>query len=111
MAKIVEEEQRLGALHDQIVDAHGDKVDADRVVQAASRSAILSLVPTPSLAATRIGSRKARRAFRSNSAAEAAEIRIGSAPAGRWHSGLMQLDQRIAGIDVDAGVGIGERLR
>ena len=27
--EIVEEEQRLGALHDDVVDAHGDEVDAD----------------------------------------------------------------------------------
>ena len=32
--EIVEEEQRLGALHDEVVDAHGDEVDADRVVLA-----------------------------------------------------------------------------
>ena len=32
--EIVEEEQRLGALHDEVVDAHGDEVDADRVVDA-----------------------------------------------------------------------------
>ena len=32
--EIVEEEQRLGALHDQVVDAHRHQVDADRVVQA-----------------------------------------------------------------------------
>ena len=32
--EVVEEEQRLGALHDDVVDAHGDEVDADRVVDA-----------------------------------------------------------------------------
>ena len=32
--KIIEKEQRLGALDDEIVDAHGDEVDADRVVNA-----------------------------------------------------------------------------
>ena len=32
--EIVEEEQRLGALHDDVVDAHGDEIDADRVVLA-----------------------------------------------------------------------------
>ncbi len=31
--EIIEKEQRLCALHDEIVDAHGDEVDADRVVQ------------------------------------------------------------------------------
>ena len=30
--EIVEEEQRLGALHDQVVDAHRDQVDADGIV-------------------------------------------------------------------------------
>ena len=55
--EVVEEEQRLGALHHQVVDAHGDQVDADRVVKPVSM-AILSLVPTPSLAATSTGSLK-----------------------------------------------------
>ena len=32
--EIVEEEQRLGALHHEIVDRHGDEVDADGVVAA-----------------------------------------------------------------------------
>jgi hypothetical protein len=30
--EIIEEEQRFGALHDQVVDAHGDQVDADGIV-------------------------------------------------------------------------------
>ena len=33
--EIVEEQQRLGALHHEIVDAHGDEIDADRRVLAA----------------------------------------------------------------------------
>src|SRR3954454_22016151 len=33
--EIIEEEERLGALDDEVVDAHGDKVDADAVVAAA----------------------------------------------------------------------------
>ena len=32
--EVVEEEQRLGALHDEVVDAHRDEVDADRLVPA-----------------------------------------------------------------------------
>ena len=32
--EVVEEEQRLGAAHDEVVDVHGDQVDADRVVPA-----------------------------------------------------------------------------
>ena len=33
--EIVEKEQRLGALHDDVVDAHRDEIDADRVENAA----------------------------------------------------------------------------
>jgi len=54
-----QEEQGLGALHDEIVDAHGDEVDPDRIVNAAL-DGDLTLVPTPSLAATRMD-RKSRR--------------------------------------------------
>ena len=32
--EIVEKEQRLGALHDDVVDVHGDEVDADAVMNA-----------------------------------------------------------------------------
>ena len=32
--QIVEEEKRFGALNDEVVDAHGDEVDADRIVEA-----------------------------------------------------------------------------
>ena len=31
---VVEEEQRLGALHHQVVHRHGDQIDADGVVAA-----------------------------------------------------------------------------
>ena len=30
--EVIEEQQRFGALHDQIVDAHRDQVDSDRIV-------------------------------------------------------------------------------
>jgi hypothetical protein len=53
--EIVEEEQRLGALHDQIVDAHRDQIDPDASWRSWS-IASLTLVPTPSLAATSSGS-------------------------------------------------------
>ena len=31
---VVEEEQRLGALHDEVVHRHGDEIDADTMVTA-----------------------------------------------------------------------------
>ena len=33
-SKIIEEKKRLGTLHNEVVDAHGDKIDPDRVVNA-----------------------------------------------------------------------------
>ena len=74
--KIVEEEQRFGALHDEVVDRHGDEIDADRVVACVS-TAILTLVPTPSVAATRIGSEKPAR-FEIEQPAEAADLGVGA---------------------------------
>ena len=53
---VVEEEQRLGALADEVVDAHGDQVDADGV-EAAGGRATSALVPTPSVDDTSTGSR------------------------------------------------------
>ena len=36
--EVVEEEQRFGALHHDVVDAHRHQIDADRVMDARSRS-------------------------------------------------------------------------
>src|SRR3546814_15309119 len=35
--KIIEEEKRLSALHNQIIDRHGNKVDADRIDRKSTR--------------------------------------------------------------------------
>ena len=53
--EVVEEEQRLGAGDEHVVDAHRDEIDADRVV-APVANAVLSLVPTPSVPDTSTGS-------------------------------------------------------
>jgi hypothetical protein len=53
--EIVEEQQGLGALGQQVVDAHGHQVDPDRGVHLASM-AMRSLVPTPSVVETSSGS-------------------------------------------------------
>ncbi len=67
--------------------------------------AILSLVPTPSLAATRMGSLNPA-ALEIEQRAEAAEIGVRArAPRGLGQR-LDGLDQGIAGIDVDAGVAV-----
>ena len=71
--------------------------------------AILSLVPTPSVAATRTGSLKPA-AFRSNSPPK--PPRSASAPGRRVALGRGRdaRDQRLAGVDVDAGIFIGEAV-
>ena len=70
--------------------------------------AILSLVPTPSLAATRIGSLNPA-ALRSNSAPK--PPRSASAPGRRVDLGqrLDGLHQGIAGVDIHAGIAVGDR--
>ncbi len=52
---VVEEEQRLGPHADEVVDAHGDEVDADGVEAAGVAAATVAFVPTPSVDATSTG--------------------------------------------------------
>ena len=54
---VVEEEERLGPLADEVVDAHGHQVDADLVHRPWPRRPRASFVPTPSVEATRTGCR------------------------------------------------------
>ncbi len=79
--EVVEEEQRLGALDEEIVDAHGDEIDADRGVPA-------GVDGDPELGADPVvGGDEDRIAeagpLEVEEAAEAAEIGIGAGPAGR----------------------------
>ncbi len=104
--EIVEEEQRLGALHDDVVDAHGDEVDADRVVLARV-DGDLQLGADAVIGGDQHRVGEARR-LEVEQAAEAADLAIGARPPGRAHQRLDLLDHEIAGIDVDAGLGIGE---
>ena len=71
--------------------------------------AILTLVPTPSVAATRTGSLKPAR-LEVEQAAKAADFGIGAGPRGGAHHRLDQVDQPVAGIDIDARIGIGEAV-
>ena len=71
--------------------------------------AILTLVPTPSVPATSTGSLKPG-ALEVEQPAEAADLGIGARPRGRAHQRLDQLHHAVAGIDVDAGLGIGEAV-
>ena len=71
--------------------------------------AILTLVPTPSVAATRTGSVKPA-ALEVEKAAEAADLGVGAGPRGGAHQRLDQFHHAVAGIDVDAGLRVGEAL-
>ena len=104
--EIVEEEQRLGALHDEVVDAHRDEIDADRVVASGLDGEL-------DLGADAVGGGDQHRvgeagALEVEQPAEAADLGVGAGPRGRAHQRLDQLDHAVAGIDVDAGVRVGE---
>ena len=107
--EVVEEEQRLRALHEDVVDAHRDEIDADRVVAARARTRASSLVPTPSVPATSTGSRKRFADLEQRAEAADAGEHLGAHRALRER--LDALDQRVAGVDVDARVAIGKGRR
>ena len=105
--EIIEEKQWLGALHDEVVDAHGDKIDADRVVHTAfDRDHQLG-------ADAIVGGNQDRileaGALQIKQAAEAAEVGIRARPAGGFHQWLDSLDECVAGIDIDPGIAVCDR--
>ncbi len=98
---VVEEEQRLRALDQDVVDAHRDEIDADRVV-AAERERELQL------GADAVG---ARHQHGLAIALRQLDQRAESADAGQHlraqrplRERLDPLDERVAGVDVDAGI-------
>ena len=108
--EIVEEEQRLGALHDEVVDAHGDEVDADRVVHARSRWRSSAWCrrrhwrrPAPDRRSRRPSGRTGRRTRRSRHRRRAARV--------ERTMRLDRVDEIVAGVDVDARVAIGQWSR
>ena len=71
--------------------------------------AILTLVPTPSVAATSTGSLKPG-ALEVEQPAEAADLGVRAGPRGRAHQRLDQLDHAVAGVDIDAGLRVGQAV-
>ena len=101
--EVIEEEQRLRALDEDVVDAHRDEVDADRVVAAEPLREL-------ELRADAIGSGDQHRFAepladldQPAEAADAGEHFRAHRSLGEW---LDPFDERIAGVDVDAGVAI-----
>ena len=103
--EVVEEEQRLGALHHHVVDAHGDQVDADGVVPAA-------VDRQPELGAHAVGAGDQHRLpvalGQLDQGAEAADAAQHLGAQRASHERLDALDQLVAGVDIDAGVAVGE---
>ncbi len=101
---VVEEEQRLGAGHDDVVDDHRDQVDADGVV-ASQRSRDLQL------GAHAVGradqDRLAVPAGQDEQPAEAADTTEDLVTCGALHVRLDALDCFVCGVEVDAGRRVG----
>ena len=105
--EIVEEEQRLGALHHYVVHAHRHEVDADRIVQA-GLGGDLDLGANAIVRGDQDGIGKSRR-FQIEEPAEAAKCGCRARPGARLGERLYSLHKRVAGIDVDARLRIGAR--
>ena len=103
--EVVEKEQRLGALDEDVVDAHRDQVDADRVV-AVEREREFQL------GADAIGAGDQHRVAKTladlDQPSEAADAREYFRPHRALRERLDALDQRIPGVDVDAGIAVRE---
>ena len=105
---IIEEEQRLGALDDEVVGAHRDEIDADAVVTAGVDRQ-LELGPDAVIGGDQQGIGVARR-LEVEEAAESAELGVGAGPCGRAGERADRLHQRISGVDRHAGIGISQGL-
>ena len=103
--EIIEEEERLGALHDEVVDAHGDEIDPDLVVPA-------GLDRDLELGADAVGRRDQDRILvagrlQVEERAETAQSCLGPGARRRPRQRLQRLDKRVPGIDIDAGLAVG----
>jgi hypothetical protein len=103
---VVEEEQRLGALHHDVVDAHRHQVDADRVGDARFDRDL-------ELGADAVGARDKDRILEARcleveQSTEAAQPTHHARPVCAACQGLYVLDQGVARIDIDAGVLVGQ---
>ena len=99
--EIIEEKQRLGALHHKVVDRHGDEIDADRVVAGGFDRDF-------DFGADAVGCGDQDRVGKAGSleieqAAEAADFGAGPRARRCAHQRLDQFHHAVAGIDIDAG--------
>jgi hypothetical protein len=95
-------------LHHEVVDAHGDQVDADRVVTPRFDGDF-------QLGADAIGGDDQQGILETGGArieecAEAAQRRVGARPRGGARQRRDGLDQGVAGIDIDTGIFVGRMV-
>ena len=100
--EIVEKEERLGALNDEVVYAHGHQIVTDAVVNA-------GLTGQLQLGADTVGGGAEDRVFEARGLeveqpTETAEVCVGAGARGCLRQGLDGLDKRIAGGNIDAGI-------
>ena len=106
--EIVEKEQRLGALNHEIVDAHGNEVDAHGIVFF-SVDGDLQLCAHAVIGGNQNRVGKACR-LEVEQSAKPADLAIGTGTQRRFDRRLDTRDQLIAGIDVDTGLRVGHAL-
>ncbi len=103
--EIIEEEQRLSTLHDQVIDTHGNEINADRIVLS-SINGDLQFRPD-----TVIGSNQNRipepGRFKIEQTAKTADLAVSARSPGGFDCRLDAFNQRIARINIDTGIGIG----
>src|ERR1700733_3647162 len=102
--KIIQEKQWLGALNDNVVDAHGHQVDADRVVHAALNGD-LQLCADAVVGGDQDRVDKPRRSEIEQSA-ESAKLRARARSARAASEWAYAIHDPVANIDVDPRLGI-----
>src|SRR3546814_2169620 len=101
---IIKEKQRLGALHDQVVRTHRDQVDADPVVLARFDREF-QLGADAVVRRNEQGVVEPRR-LQVEETAKTAQVGVGTGTARRTGERSDGTDQRVAGLDRYAGLGI-----
>ncbi len=104
--EVVEEEQRLGALHHEVVDRHCDQVDADAAMQPGVDRDL-------ELGSDAVGGRHQNRVLEAGGLeveqpAKAADLGVGAGPGGGADHRLDHVDQPVARVDIDARIRVSE---
>ena len=102
---VIQEKQRLGALHHEVVGAHGDQIDADAVMAVMlDRELQLGADAVIGRDQQRIGKTGG---LQIEETTKAAQVRIRARPSRRLGERADRADQRVTGGDRNASIGIG----